>query len=358
MRLKFLFPLLAGLAVLPVSADDKAALDAFAAGREQENRREFLSAADFYLEAQIQADDPVQKANALINAARAFRKARKYGDEFDCLQKLAQGHVTRINYYEVVKRQFEIGDRFHAGHRDYYRSWLPFIKKDDRTIEIYEAAIKNAPCGPEAPEAMLRLGRLYLDDGKVDQAIRHFSEAIKLHPDTEAARYAALELSNALLTLAKRGDGDGTNAQLALEAFDSFLAKHPDDPQTDWIKRSREEIYGIIAARLCDIGKFYSRNRKYDVAQRYFTAVIKDYPSTKSTAEAENELAAINEEFRANNQEWTPEKRVFREEAFPAEHSDTLHVPGSGSRWLLPIKDTRGGLVDRNKEEVITDDML
>ena len=123
----------------------------------------------------------MQKANALINAARAFRKARKYGDEFDCLQKLAQGHVTRINYYEVVKRQFEIGYKFH----------------------------------PEAPEAMLRLGRLYLDDGKVDQAIRHFSEAIKLHPDTEAARYAALELSNALLTLAKRGDGEALRSLLS-----------------------------------------------------------------------------------------------------------------------------------------------
>lgn len=360
MRLKIFFLTLASMLIFPAFSDEKAALEAFSAGRELENQRKFLSAADSYLESQIQADDPVQKVNALISAARAYRKARKYGAEFDCLQKLAQGHVTRINYYEVVKRQFEIGDKFYQGHRDYYLSWLPFVKKDDRTIEIYEAALKNAPCGPEAPEAMLRLGRLYLDNGDPEQAIRHFSEAIKLHPNSEQARYAALELSNALLMLAQRGDGDGRNAQQAIEAFDSFLAKHPDDPQSEWIKRSRDEVYNIIATRLCDIGKFYKRNKKYDVAQRYFATVIKDYPQTKSTTEAEEMLAEINEEYKVKGVEWTSEKRDFHEQAFPRENADTLHVPGSGSRWLLPIRDAREGLIDRdsNKQETITDDML
>ena len=360
MRLKIWFLILAAVLVFPVSADEKAALEAFSAGRELENQRKFLSAADSYLESQVQADEPIQKVNALISAARAYRKARKYGAEFDCLQQLAQGRVTRINYYEVVKRQFEIGGKFYEGHRDYYLSWLPFIKKDDRTIEIYEAALKNAPCGPEAPEAMLRLGRLYLDNGNPEQAIRHFSEAIKLHPDSEQARYAALELSNALLMLAQRGDGDGKNAQHALEAFDSFLAKHPDDPKSEWIKRSRDEVYNIIAARLCGIGKFYKNNRKYDVAQRYFATVIKDYPQTKATTEAEEMLAEINAEYKSGGTEWTPEKRVFREQAFPRENSDVLHLPGSGSRWLLPVRDSREGLIERdpNKQEIITDDML
>ncbi len=360
MRLKFLCLSLCAVLFFPLAADEKGALEAFSTGRELENQRKFLSAADSYLESDVQADDPVQKVNALISAARAYRKGRKYGAEFDCLQKLALGHVTRINYYEVIKRQFEIADLFFRGHRDYYLSWLPFIKKDDRTIEIYEAALKNAPCSAEAPEAMLRLGRLYLDNDDPDQAIRHFSTVIKLHPDSEQARYAALELSNALLLLSRRGDGDGKNAQQAIEAFDAFLAKHPDDPKSEWVKRSRDEVYNIMAERLCSIGKFYKNNGKFDVAQRYFTSVIKDYPQTSSTSEAEEMLAEINEEYKIKGVEWTPEKRVFREQAFPRENADTLHVPGAGSRWLLPIKDAREGRIDRNtnQEESITDDML
>ena len=71
------------------------------------------------------------------------------------LQKLAEGHVTRINFTEVVKRQFEIGDKFFAGHRDRFLSWIPFITKDDRTMEIYEKALKNAPCTTAAPTIVL-----------------------------------------------------------------------------------------------------------------------------------------------------------------------------------------------------------
>ena len=286
MHLKIFLVLLSSLFFLTAFADEKAAQEAYSTGREREKQGRFLTAADYYLESEVQADDPVQKVNALISAARAYRKARKYGAEFDCLQKLAEGHVTRINFSEVIKRQFEIGDKFFAGHRDRFISWIPFIKKDDRTIEIYEKALKSAPCAESAPEARLRLGRLYLDNDKPNKATQCFAETLKLHPDSQEARYAALELSNTLLHQSRRGDGDNQNAKLALEAFDSFLEKHPDDPQSDWIRRSRDEVYNIMAERLYNIGKFYMNAQKYDVAQRYFATVIKDYTKTKPASSA------------------------------------------------------------------------
>jgi len=351
--------LLTGLLVMTAFADEKAAQEAFSKGRTLEKEKKFLQAADQYSEAEIQADDPVQKVNGLIAAARVFRKAKKFGAEFDCLQKLAEGHVTRINFTEVVKRQFEIGDKFFAGHRDRFVSWIPFIRKDDRTIEIYEKALKNAPCSPSAAEARLRLGRLYLDEDKPDKAVVCFADAIKLNPESEEARYAALELANTLKIQSKRGDGDSQNAQKALEAFDSFLEKHPDDPKADWIKRSREEVHNDIAERLYNIGKFYMNAKKYDVAQRYFATIIKDYPKTKPVAASEKMLAEINQDYRNRGLAWTPEKRAFKETAFPRENSPIINVPGGNGKWLLPIRDVKGGVIDRTpKEEVVTDDML
>ena len=359
MHLKIFLILFTSLFFLTVSADEAAAQKAFSTGRDCEKQGRFLTAADHYLESEIQADDPVQKVNALICAARAYRKARKYGAEFDCLQKLAEGHVTRINFTEVVKRQFEIGDKFFAGHRDRFISWIPFITKDNRTMEIYEKALKNAPCTTAAPEARLRLGRLYLDNDNPDKAIQCFADTIKLHPDSEEARYAALELSNTLLHKSRRGDGDSQNAKLALEAFDSFLEKHPDDPQTDWIKRSRDEVYTIMAERLYNTGKFYMDEKKYDVAQRYFATVIRDYTKTRPAAAAERMLAEIDRDYKAKGLHWTPERRAFKESAFPREESPVIRIPDSGSRWLLPIRDIKGGTIEKDKkQEVVTDDML
>ncbi len=358
MHLKIFLFLLSSLFLLTAFADEAAAQKAFSDGHEYENNRRFLSAADSYLESEIQADDPVQKVNALISAARAYRKARKYGAEFDCLQKLAEGHVTRINFTEVVKRQFEIGDKFFSGHRDRFLSWIPFITKDDRTMEIYEKALKNAPCTTSAPEARLRLGRLYLDNDQPDKAIQCFADTIKLHPDSEEARYAALELSNTLLHKSRRGDGDNQNAKLALEAFDTFLEKHPDDPQTDWIRRSREEVHTIMAERLYNIGKFYMNEKKYDVAQRYFATVIRDYTNTKPASAAEQMLAEIDKEYKAKGLHWTPERRAFKETGFPREDAPIIHMPVNEGRWLLPIRDVKGGIIDKDKKEVVTDDML
>lgn len=358
-HLKICAVLLAGITFLSVHGDDKAAQDAFSSGLSLEKERRFLQAADQYKEAEVQADDPVRKANALIAAARVFRKAKRYGSEFDCLQSLAEGHVTRINFAEVVKRQFEIGDKFFAGHRDRFVSWIPFIHKDDRTIEIYEKALKNAPCSPSAAEARLRLGRLYLDDDKPDKAIHHFADAIKLNPESEEARYAALELANTLKVQSSRGDGDSQNAQKALEAFDSFLEKHPNDPKAEWIKRSREEVHNYIAERLCNIGKFYMKAKKYNVAQRYFAAIIQDYPKTKSAETAEAMLAEISKDYQNRGLVWTPDKRPFAESEFPREDMPVIHSPEPKGKWLLPIRDVKGGAVDRTaQEEVVTDDML
>ena len=357
--LKIYAVLLAGITFLTVQGNEKAAQEAFSRGHALEKERKFLQAADEYKEAEVQADDPAQKANALIAAARVYRKARRYGSEFDCLQKLAEGHVTRINFTEVVKRQFEIGDKFFAGHRDRFVSWIPFIHRDDRTVEIYEKALKNAPCSPSSAEARLRLGRIYLDDDKPDKAILCFADTIKLNPESEEARYAALELANTLKVQSSRGDGDSQNAQKALEAFEAFLKKHPDDPKAEWIKRSREEVHSYIAERLCNIGKFYMKAKKYDVAQRYFTTVIRDYPKTKSAESAEAMLTKINKDYQNRGLVWTPEQRHFKESPFPRENMPIIHVPENKGRWLLPIRDLKQGTVDRNaQEEVVTDDML
>ena len=183
-------------------------------------------------------------------------------------------------------------------------------------------------------------------------------KGIKLHPDSEEARYAALELSNTLLHKSRRGDGDNQNAKLALEAFDTFLEKHPDDPQTDWIRRSREEVHTIMAERLYNIGKFYMNEKKYDVAQRYFATVIRDYTNTKPASAAEQMLAEIDKEYKAKGLHWTPERRAFKETAFPREDAPIIHMPVNEGRWLLPIRDVKGGIIDKDKKEVVTDDML
>ncbi len=342
-------------------AGDNEARETIREARSLENAKKYSAAAKNFLTAQIQADDPVLKFNALKSAARCNRKAGAYGAEFDCIQTLVKRHLSRINFKDAALRQYEIGNEYFKGHRDRYLSWLPFIRKDDRTMEIYETALKNAPTAAPAAQARLRLGRLYIDDGKYDKAIQSLSEAIKLDSDPKITRYAALELSNVFGHLASRGDGDSKNAELAIDAFDSFLKQHPDSPEAGWVKRSRADVRETVAKRYRDIGNFYYDKGKPEVAERYFATVIKEFPDTRETANAEQMLAKIDKEYKVKGIPIKPlGKRAFTRMEFPQEASPVLVSPlNSGNRWLLPVRDLKAGEVDSNDIKLeITDEML
>ena len=334
---------------LPCPADDAEANALFTEGRTLEKEEKFRRAAGKYLDARLMADDTVLKGNALIAAARAYRKAKLYGDEFDCLEKLIKEHLGGIDFAVVVDREYKIADEFFKGHRDVAVSWLPFIKKGDRTMEIYEAALKNAPCSAQAGEGRLRLARLYIDEQKPDDAIRHLNETTKLFPGSESAQYASLELSSLLLQMAERGDGDNAYSRQALEAFDNYLKTYPDSPEVPWVKKAREKVLNLMAQRIHAVGAYYHRTGQNEIAERYLAEVVKNYSNTEQANKSEDLLAEINKEYEIppnRDKRFTPYKVEYRRGPTPGDAAPIMVVPeNSGNRWLLPVRDLKKSVV-------------
>ena len=350
---------LAGTAEL--FADNATARLEFRKGAEKEINGNYLDAAKIFEEAHVQADDPVLKANALMNAARCYRKARLYGKEFDILQALIKVHISRINFTAVVQRQYEIANLFFKGHRDYFVSWLPFIRKDDRTMELFETVLENAPCAAPAAEIRLGLGRLYVNNQKPQKAAETFRKVLQLHPNTKEAKYAALELANLFVQLAENGDGDGKYAKDALLALENFLKKYPNDPEAEWIRRSIEKVHSYIAKRYCKLGDFYRKTGKKETAERYYALVLSEYPNTPEAKEAEAKLAKLDKNFVSSRKPFTKKERQFVEMSLPEEPAVILIQPDdSHGRFLLPIRDLRRNIstpqkMTNIKEEVDED---
>lgn len=334
---------------LAVCADDQEANELFAKGRALEKKESYSRAAAEYMDARLMADSPVLKGNALIAAARAYRKADLYGDEFDCLKKLVTEYIGSINFTQVVNRMYKIGDAYFEGHRDVAVSWLPFIKKEDRTLEIYETALKYAPCADRAAEARLRVARMYIDNQKPDDGIRHLREIAKLHPGTESAKYAMLELSDLLLQISERGDGDGSYSRQALEAFDNYLKEFPNSPEVPWVIKAREKVRNRMARRLHAIGEFYYNSGKPDLAEKYLAEVVKNYSNTNQAAKSENLLAKIDKEYEilpGQGRRYVPYKEELKIGPIPKEAHPILITPEeSNNRWLFPIRDLRSSVV-------------
>ena len=328
-----------------LAASDQDANVYFSQGRTREKAGSYRSAASRYMDAHLMAESSILRGNLLIAAARAYRKAELYGEEFDCLERLLHEHLSEVNFSQIVDREYKIGDLFFAGHRDLAFSWIPFIKEKDRTVEIYEAVLKTAPCHPRAGGARLRLSRIYIDDQKVDDAVRHLREIPKLHPDTPAAKYALLELCSLLYQMAERGDGDGSYSRQTIEACDNYLKSFPDTPEVPWVKKTRQKARDGIASRIHAVGKYYYSCGKPELAEKYLAEVVRNYSNTSSAAASENLLAKIDEDFEVlpnQSRRYRPFKENVPRIPIPKEDEPIMVSPEfSGNRWLLPVRNLR-----------------
>ena len=337
--------LLSAALFFTLAATDREANEYYIQGRAKEKDSSYRRAASRYKDAHFMAKSSILRGNMLIAAARAYRKAELYGEEFDCLERLIQEHLSEINFTQIVDREYAIGDLFFAGHRDQLVSWIPFIKEKDRTTEIYEAALKNAPCHRQAGETRLRLSRIYIDDQKTKDAVRHLREIPKLHPGSDSAKYAMLELCSLLHQMAERGDGDGSYSRQTIEACDNYLAAFPKSKETPWVYRTRQKALNGIAARKYAVGTYYYRRGKPELAEKYLADVVKNYSNTESAAPSETLLAKIDEEFEVvpgRKRRYRPYKEAVVKTLIPAEDEPIMVTPEfSGNRWLLPVRNLR-----------------
>ena len=334
--------------------NDANALKVFQKGLDLEREGEYRKAANRYLDAELLTSDKTVKANALVNAARAYRQAELYGKEFDCIERLISEHMSRIDFTGAVNREYEIADAFYRGHRDAMFEWLPFIKDSDRFLECSEAALRNAPCAELAGSVRLRLAHMYLSDQKTDQSIEKYKEVLKLHPGTDSAYYAELGLADVYCQLAERGDGDGRWATLALEQIDHFEETYPEAPELQWVKEQRLAIDKIQAKRLHDLAKYYHRNGRDDLAEHYLNQVVQRYGETEHAIPSEKLLAEIDETYEAPPDAMPrkdPAHYDFVRNPIPLEDSDLLITPeNSDGKWLLPIRDLKKDIKTDSRE--------
>lgn len=323
------------------AANDADARQAFSEGLQKEKEGSPYQAAKKFMAAELLADDPTLRMNAIKKAADSYSKAGFKYKEFICLQKLVVCYPTMINYKATVEKQYKLGNEFYRGARDPAFYWMPWIKDEDRTIEIYETVIKNASFAEYAPELRLRLAKAYLEANKVDKAIETFKEVSEYHPQTKFARFADFELAHIYLQKARRGDGDGTYSSKALELFEKLLKKYPDDKEKDWLEKSRNEAQRIASERIYGIAKFYKKRDNEAAAARYCSTILKDYPESAAAVRSERMLASIDQQYIPTLDEYKPKPDIaYKIEKMPEGKIKILVKPeDSNGKWLLPIED-------------------
>ena len=344
--------LLLAAAVLPLRADDAESSAVFKEALKAFNDKDYVEAAELFAEAENKASSVELKFKAALREVESYRKAGYRGKEFDAIEKVIRRYPGHADFKQLVDREFALGDAYFHGYADpafWSLRFIPFLTDKDRMFEIYEAALKHAPFAPAGADARLRLAVRCLKKNENDKALKLLKELIRIYPETEAARYAMLELGNAFSEMSLAGDGDGKHFDEAMNIFKEFKEKYPNLSENEWIKHSEARARNAYAQRLHNIAAFYHREGRDEPAAAYLMEVMRRFPDTKSAAESEKLLTQIDKSYfpEKATPAVVPEFPKYETLKFPEEQRKLLLAPeNSNGKFLLPIYD-----LNLNKEK-------
>lgn len=328
-----------------LTADDAAATAAFNEAMAAHKEQDYIEAAEKFAEAEFHAQNNDLKLKAALREADSYRAAGYRGKEYETLDKILKRYPSQVNFSELVDRIFAIGDAYYHGYCDpafWSLRFIPWLTDKNRMTEVYEAALKYAPYAPAGANARLRLAVHYLNESKNDLALKLLREIIRCYPQTEAARFAMLELGNALSEMSLSGDGDGKQFEEAMSVLQEFRKRYPDLSENEWVIQCENNARSAYAKRLYNIAKYYQREGRTEPAEIYLLDVLRRFPNTEAAIESEKLLTEMDKSYFPEQiaPEVPPPYIQYEMLKFPDEPRKLLLAPeNSNGKFLLPIYD-------------------
>jgi outer membrane protein assembly factor BamD len=233
--------------------------------------------------------DYAPKAQFLVG--RSLEEQKKDELAFKAYQELLEKYPKVENYQEVLKRQFEISNRFLGGQ--WFKLWgvVPFFPSMEKTTKMYEKVIKNGPYSDVAPQAQMSIGTAQEKRGEFTDAVKAYEKAAdKYHDQKNLAADALFKAGQTHLKQARNAEYDQGIAAKAIAAFTDFISLYPEDKR---VAEARKNIDGLRAEQArgaIEIAKFYEKRRQWSGALVYYNEVLIKDPESPFADEAKRRI--------------------------------------------------------------------
>ena len=228
-------------------------------------------------------------------------EARRHDEAaFNAYQNIIEKYPKSNEYNEVLRRQYEIANRFLAG--EWFRIWdlIPIYPSMDETAKLYTKIVNNGPYSAIAPHAQLRIGA-------AEEKAKNFSDAVKAY-DTAADRYndqpdiAADAMYRAGVAWEKQADTaeyDQGAAAKAIASYTDFITFYPDDKRVADAQKSMVKLKAEQVAGSYKIARFYESGHKWAGAIVYYNDVLQLDANSPLAPEARRRIEALKPLLRA-----------------------------------------------------------
>ena len=233
-------------------------------------------------------------AEALSLRARSEMARGRYERAFKVYQYLIDDHPKSDLYEEALLGQYEIARAFLNGRK--VRMWgsIPVLPSMNKTVEYFEAIIKNGPFSSVASDCQLSIGEAYENKKEFDLAADAYATALDRYYDRrEVEAEARFRLGMALSNQAMSAEFDQTVTQRAIKAFNDFTALFPNDPRVPEANGQVEALRVERARGAYITAQFYDKRRMNEGALVYYNEAVALAPNAPFVSEAERRIREL-----------------------------------------------------------------
>jgi outer membrane protein assembly factor BamD len=207
---------------------------------------------------------------------RCLEAKKRDESAFKAYQRLIERYPKLDNYDEIVRRQFEIANRFLAGQWFHLWGWVPLYPSMDKTVQLYEQIIKNGPYSEVAPKAQMNIAVAYTKKLVKDYpaAAQAYEKAADRYNDKPVGTDALFLLGMTYSRQARTAEYDQSVAAQAISTFTDFITLHPTDSRLPQAREMITELRTEQARGSYEIAQFYERKGKWNGALIYYNGVL------------------------------------------------------------------------------------
>ena len=194
---------------------------------------------------------------------------------FQAFQKMVTKYPSSEYFEQALNEQYRIANLFLAGEPQ--RIWkIPVGPSMERTIEMYERVIKNAPYGTYAPQCQFNIGLAREKQRKFTDAVDAYQKVLDNYPTSSVASNAQYQIGYAWMRSSQSGDYDMGAAQKAVYAFQDYLVRYPNSDKAVQAQENIQKLGQKQTQGAFDVAKFYETQHESRAAFIYYNEVVRE----------------------------------------------------------------------------------
>ncbi len=215
-------------------------------------------------------------------------------------QKLLEKYPRAVNYEEVLRRQYEIANRFLAGEWFRLFTYIPIFPSMDKTADLFEKIVKNGPYSDVAPQAQMKIGAAREKQSNYPDAVKAYERAADRYNDRpQIAANAVFKAAQAYDLQAQTAEYDQSTAGQAIATFTDFMTLYPDDARVAQAQKVILSLRIEQARGNFEIAKYYEKNRRWNGALIYYNEVLLRDPASPYAARARERIETIKKRLQS-----------------------------------------------------------